>query len=96
MTYHEYAKYLKFAMDEEIQRMSDFLSCLGLDGQPVEDLSNDRYWIVTPSNFTMPDKEELEEVLKGRDFELDFYVIDSGSDSDKEMLYLYLRDLINS
>ncbi len=96
MTYQEYAQYIKFAMDEEVERMSEFLSCLGLDGQPVEDCSDDRYWTVEPGNFTMPSREELITVLKGRDYSLDLAIISSGSDQDKEILYLALRDLINS
>lgn len=96
MTYQEYAKYIKFAMDEEVERMQEFLACLGLHKQPEEDCSDDKYWTVTPSNFTMPDKVDLEKAFQGRNTALDIQVITSGSEKDKEDLYLELRDLINS
>jgi hypothetical protein len=96
MTYSDYMKYIKFACDEELERMSEFL--YGLDNNC--DQSEDKYYVKYPHSNCPPDFDDVVVALAGRDMAADFALIDSdwqpgnGKLTDREQLYETIRELI--
>ncbi len=94
MEFKSYTKYLRFAWDEECQRVEEWISARtsatadwGPDG--------DKYWIGLPvEEIGCPSMQELEPLLQGRDEAADFAIMDSDDEAAKEALYDTLRGLL--
>lgn len=98
-------KYIKFACDEELERLHEYL--YGLENN--YDQSGDKYYVEYPMSCCPPDKEDVEKALQGRDFAADFSLIDTPHDVEckamstaiafnrltkREELYQTIRELI--
>lgn len=90
MTYPNYMKYIKFACDEELERLSEFL--YGIEHNV--DMSGDKYYVANPHSNCPPDKDDVEKMLAGRDTLADFAIMDGSDDDAKDSLYSELRQLI--
>ena len=90
MTYQQYMTYIKFACDEELQRMHEYL--YGLEND--YDQSEDKYYVKHPSSCCPPDFDEAQALLQGRDMANDFNLMSSGDEEAKEELYSELRNIL--
>lgn len=102
MTYLDYMTYIKFACDEELERMREFM--WGIEHN--EDQTGDKYYVAYPTSNCPPDFEDVQKALAGRDMAADFALINSddsaeqiqaaatGSLTEKEELYQEIRELI--
>ena len=91
MNFQDYSKYLRFGWDEELERVEEWLHARQTNQDWGE--GGDKYWIGLPvEEIGCPSFEELKQALAGRDMQADFAIIDSDDDSQKEQLYLDLRD----
>lgn len=92
MTYLEYLKYIEFACDEELERLSEFLYCV----ENKVDQTGDKYYVAYPSSNCPPDLDHVVAVCVGRDMKADFAIIDEADSSAmdaREDLYSELRGL---
>lgn len=93
MDFKTYTKYLRFAWDEELARVEEWLVARLNDEDWGPD--GDKPWVGGEvEEIGLPDRWELEKALANRNIAADFAIIDSEDDFSKENLYLILRDLL--
>lgn len=95
LTFPQYMKYIKFACDEELERLHEFLYCMDNN----QDDSEEKYYIAYPADNCPPSKFYAEKQLDGRSMEMDFAIMDSDredsrSREEREELYAKLRKLL--